>query len=143
MSLSTPRGQGRRGESNGFTLVEILIAVLIMVIAVVPLMQAFGPALFSTRTEEGITVFANQARHTVNRVAALDFETLNTLVQDNQANPVNLDALFGAGQESFSFRGGTYTPRVVITDASAGSGGLLDIVVSIGEITMTISKAKY
>lgn len=132
-----------RGNSDGFTLFEILIAILIMVIAIVPMIQAFGPALFFTGTEEGVSVFTNQARHTVNRIAAADFGTLDALVQNNQANPVNLDTFFGAGQESFSFRGVTYTPRVVITDISGGSGGLLDISVSIDQITMRTSKANY
>jgi hypothetical protein len=132
-----------RGASGGFTLFEILMAILIMTIAIVPMIQAFGPALFFTGTEEGVGVFTNRARHTLNRIVAADFGTLDDLVRNNQANPVNLDALFGAGQESFSFRGVTYTPQAVITDASGGSGGLLDIAVTIDQVTLKTGKANY
>ena len=79
----------------------------------------------------------------MNRVAALDFKTLNDLVQNGQANPVNLDTLFGTGQESFVFKGTSCVPTVVITDASGGAGGLLEITLTLNRVTLKTLKAGY
>jgi len=128
---------------KGFTLFEVILAVFILVIAVAPMIQAFGPSLFATAGEETTIVLTNYARQTLNRVATLDFKTLNDLVQTSQANPVNLDSLFGAGQESFTFKGASLTPTVVITDASGGNGGLIEITTTISQVTLKTLKADY
>jgi prepilin-type N-terminal cleavage/methylation domain-containing protein len=135
----------RRAVSNqkGFTLFEVILVVFILVIAVAPMINAFRPSLFATAGEEITTVSTNYARQTLNRVAALDFRTLNTLVQNGQTNPVNLDTLFGAGQESFVFKGTTCVPTVAITDASGGSGGLLEITSTVNQVTLKTLKAGY
>jgi len=107
-------------DRKGFTLVEVLAVVLLLAIAVVPMVSAFSPAIFSTENDEQLAVFTNQARWTLYRVAALDFQTL----EDNQGSPVDLTILFGspsdpkpeeAAKETFSFKGQTYLPTVAIT----------------------------
>jgi prepilin-type N-terminal cleavage/methylation domain-containing protein len=128
-------------NQKGFTLFEVILVVFILVIAVAPMINAFGPSLFATAGEETTIVSANYARQTLNRVAALDFKTLDSLVQNGQSNPVNLDTLFGAGQESFVFKGTTCVPKVVIADASGGAGGLLEITLTLNQVTLKTLKA--
>ena len=48
-------------NDRGFTLFEIILVVLILSIAIVPMVTAFGPAIFSTGVEEEIAVFTNAA----------------------------------------------------------------------------------
>ena len=119
------------------------MAIVILAVAIVPIMNAFGPSLFATVSEESNTVFTNCARQTLNRIAVLDFKTLNNLVVNNQANPVNLHNLFGDDNEVFSLRGTSYLPVATITDASAGAGGLLEITVTINQVSLKTLKADY
>lgn len=132
-------------NSDGFTLFEIIITVLIMAIAIVPMLNAYAPGVFSTIGMAESAVFTNQARATLNRAAALDFQTLN----NNQGNPVNLASLFGsadeAAKETFTYRGKSYTPTVVITDASGDPevGGLLEINVTVDAASLKMLKASY
>src|SRR3970040_2988653 len=118
-------------NSRGFTLFEIVMALLIFAIAIVPMMNAFAPALLSTGQGEEQAVLTGQARSTMNRLLDLDFRSLDT----NRGSPANLVALFGsqaeADKESFVFLGTTYTPVVAVTDASGGAGGLLELKVHI------------
>ena len=133
-------------EEKGFTLVEIIIVLVILAIAVVPIIQAYGPALLSTDFEEQTAVFNNQARRTLTRIAALSFDTLNI----NQGNPVNLPILFGsaefpkpeeAAKETFTLKGKSYTPIVAITDVSGGLGGLVQLSVTIEQVQFTTLRA--
>jgi len=130
-------------NNRGFTLVEIIIAVALLAIAIVPMVSAYGPAIFSTSTEEETAVFTNQARGTLNRVAALDFPILD----NNQGNPVDLVTLFGsaaeAAKETFSLEGNTYTPMVAIADVSGGLGGLLEITVTLDQVSLITLKTEY
>lgn len=132
-----------RFDNTGFTLLEITLVVLILAIAIVPMVRAFSPAALSANTEEETTVFTNQARGTLNRVMALDFDTLNS----NQGAAVDLATLFGGGaeaaKESFTFKGESYTPTVAITDASGGAGGLLELTVTLSHIQLSTRKAQY
>jgi prepilin-type N-terminal cleavage/methylation domain-containing protein len=130
-------------DNKGFTFLEIILVVLVLAIAIVPMVRAFSPAALSANTEEETTVFTNQARGTLNRVMALDFDTLN----GNQGATVDLATLFGSGaeaaKESFTFKGENYTPTVAITDASSGGGGLLQLTVTISHIQLATRKAQY
>lgn len=132
-----------RFGNKGFTLLEITLVVLILAIAIVPMVRAFAPAAISANTEEETTVFTNQARGTLYRVMALDFDTLNS----NQGAAVDLATLFGgaaeAAKESFTFKGENYTPTVAITDASGGAGGLLELTVTLSHIQLSTRKAQY
>jgi hypothetical protein len=133
----------RNGILNraGFTLFEVVLAIFILVAAIVPIINAFGPSLFATASEEATVVFTNYARQTLNRVAVLDFKTLNNLVLNNKANPVNLNSLFADGKEAFSLRGANYIPTVTIIDASSGVGGLLEITVTMNHVVLKTLKA--
>jgi prepilin-type N-terminal cleavage/methylation domain-containing protein len=128
---------------RGFTFLEILLVVLILAIAIVPMVRAFAPAVLTASTDEETAVFTNQARGTLNRVMAFDFDTLN----NNQGDPVNLAALFGsaaeADKETFSFKGKNYTPTVAITDASGGVGGLLKLSVNLEQVRFATLKSQY
>ncbi len=127
----------------GFSLVEVLVAIFILAIAIVPMVDAFKPALIATGSNERLAVFANQARGTLNRAVLLDYATLDNHV----GSPVNLESLFGdsseAAKESFTSEGTGYTPTISIADASGGAGGLLEITVTIGEVTFKTLKAEY
>ncbi len=129
------------GNRRGFTLVEMVLVVLILAIAIVPMTGAFSPALRSVSQSEGTAVFVNQARWTLSRAEALDFQTLN----DHQGDPADLAALFGssaeAAKEDFSFKGQVYTPVLAVTDASGGVGGLLQLRVTVDDVTLTTLKA--
>lgn len=117
------------------------MAILILAIAIVPMMNAFAPALLSTGQGEEQAVLTGQARRTMNRLLDLDFLSLDT----NQGNPANLVALFGsqaeADKESFVYLGTTYVPVVAIADASGGAGGLLELTVTLKNVTLKTLKA--
>jgi prepilin-type N-terminal cleavage/methylation domain-containing protein len=129
-------------NNKGFTLVEIIIAVLLLAIAIVPMVGAYAPAIFSTAVEDEVGVFTNQARGTLNRVAAIDYGIL----LNNQGNPVDLVALFGsaaeAAKETFSFQGTSYAPTVAIADVSGGLGGLLEITVTADQVSLITLKTE-
>ena len=133
------RGKTSRKGQRGFTLLEVILAVFILLVAIGPLIDAYRPSLFSALTEQAQTVFVNQARQTLNRVASLDFDTL----WNNQGNPVNLGNLFTASDETFSLSGVSYSPTVSIVDSSGGAGGLLEITVTISGVTLKTLKAKH
>jgi len=130
-------------SERGFSLVEILMAVMILTLAIVPIINAIGPAVETTAAEAQSTVFINQARATLNRLLTLDFATLNA----NQGAAVDLTSLFGstveANLENFLLNGNNYTPTVTITDAGGGSGGLLQLTVTINQVRLTTLKADY
>ncbi len=130
-------------NNKGFTLFEIILAVLFLAIAIAPMLNAYSPAIFSIKGEEETAVFTNQARGTLNRVAALDFTTLD----DNKGNPVNLTALFGsteeADKETFFLKGTSYTPVVSISDVSGGDGGLLEIIATVDRISLKTLRTEY
>ena len=130
-------------SDRGFSLVEILVAVMILTLAIVPIINAIGPAVRTTAAEAQFTVFANQARATLNRLLTVDFATLNA----NQGAGVNLSSLFGstaeANLENFLLNGKSYTPTVTITDAGDGAGGLLQLTVTINQVRLTTLKADY
>jgi prepilin-type N-terminal cleavage/methylation domain-containing protein len=130
-------------DNCGYSLVEVLVAIFILAIAIVPMVDAFKPALISTGSNERLAVFANQARGTLNRAVSLDYATLN----NHLGSPVDLGSLFGSGseaaKETFTFKGTSYLPTLSIADASAGAGGLLEIMVTIEEATFKTLKAEY
>jgi prepilin-type N-terminal cleavage/methylation domain-containing protein len=134
----TSRTGRTAGGSHGFTIMEIIIAILILVIAVAPMVSAFSPGIFSAVNKEEMAVFSNRARGTLNRVTAIDYKTLS-----NQRNPVDLPGLFGAETETVSFKGVNYTPTVIITDVSGPTGGLLEISVNLHYVNLKTLKADY
>jgi len=133
--------RGRKDE--GFTLVEILVAMVLLAMAILPILQAYEPVFSLSKAEEEIAVFNNQARATLYRVAGLPFENL----ERNQGDPVDLATVFGSvgevPMEIFSLQGQTCNPRVTIADVSGGQGGLLEITVSVGHVNLKTLKAKY
>ena len=130
-------------HEDGFTLMEIVMAVVLLAIAIAPIMAAFKPALFATSSEEELSVFTHRARGTLNRAAALSYATLDT----NKASSVNLTNLFGsapeAAKETFTFKGDSYTPAMATIDQSSGSGGLLEITVTVANVSVQTLKTEY
>ncbi|MFC1516345.1 type II secretion system protein [Thermodesulfobacteriota bacterium] len=140
----TPMITRRSADETGFTLLEIILAVFILAMAIVPMLSAFSPAIFTSGVQQEETaVFINQARGTLSRVEALDFTTLDA----NQGDPVNLAILFGsqaeADKESFTFAGQTYAPAVAIADAGGGVPGLLELTVTVDYVSLSTMKAEY
>ncbi len=132
-----------RSNHKGFTLLEIIFAVLLLGIAISPMLSAYVPAIISTGATDEMAVFTSRARGTLNRVGALEF----IILDNNQGDPVDLATLFGsaaeAAKETFSFQRETYTPTVAISDASGGEGGLLELTVTIGQVNLKTRKAEY
>ena len=133
----------RKSSQAGFSLFEIVLALLILAIAIAPIVGAYAPAVLSTAHKKETMVFTNQAKWTLNRMLTLDFDTLN----NNPGNPVDLESLFGsageAAKETFSLNGNSYTPTVAITDASGGAGGLLELTVTLDYVSLKTLKAEY
>jgi type II secretory pathway pseudopilin PulG len=142
-------------NSWGFTLFEIFLALLILAIAIIPMVNAFAPALLSSGQEEEQTVLTGKARSAMNRLLDLDFRNLDT----NQGNPANLvnllyykkpgqteaeamaEAEAEAAKENLIYQGQTYVPVLAITDASSGAGGLLELTVTLKTVKLQTLKA--
>ena len=135
-------GYSRTGRS-GFSLLEMLMVLVLLAVAIVPLLNAFRPALMSQSAEEASLVFHNRARGTLARVMTNNFSALYA----RRGDPVNLAALFGsageAAREAFVFRGASWQPGIAITDASGGAGGLLRVSVSLEDVRLNALKADY
>ena len=127
----------RRFGRKGFTLFEVLLAISILVVAIVPIVRAYRPSVFSTGLELRQAICANQARQTLNRLLSLDFNTLWA----NQGNPINLNHLFTASDETFFLQGFSQNPVVSIVDASGGAGGLVEITVTAADVTFKALRA--
>jgi len=132
------------GNTKGYSLLEIMLTIVILAIAIVPMINAFSPAIFSTARNEEEVVFTSQAQSTINRVMALNFARLDS----SQADPVNLTSLFGsaveAAKEDFTLNGKSYTPEVAISDVtSAGKGRMLLVTVSVDQVSLNTCKADF
>ncbi len=141
---AAPGGRARSARrGRGFSLVELLIVMVLLAVAIVPVLRAFQPALDAQSAEEAALVCRNRARGTLSRALALPFDTLDT----HRGDPVDLAALFGgasgAAEETFRFRGATVTPRVAISDASGGAGGLLEVLVRVQDVTLYALRGAY
>jgi len=62
---------------QGFSLVEILIAVTIMVIALVPLMDSITGSFQSRRVAEQNTILVNYAREKMDDILAMNFNNVD------------------------------------------------------------------
>ncbi|RJQ48351.1 MAG: prepilin-type N-terminal cleavage/methylation domain-containing protein [Desulfobacteraceae bacterium] len=126
---------------SGFSLIEIVAALFILAVAIVPMIKAYAPALSSTTGKEEMVVFANQARGTLYRLLALDYATLNA----NLGDPADLSSLFGSGaeaaKETFMLNGRSYTPKLSIADAGGGPEGLLELTVTLENVVLSTLKA--
>jgi prepilin-type N-terminal cleavage/methylation domain-containing protein len=130
-------------NNKGVSLLEVLLAVFVLGIAIGPMLDAIAPSIKSIATEEKTIIFTNQVRSTLSRLTGLDFATLDS----HRGNPADLTIIFGslseAAKENFTYAGQNYSPVAAITDASGGTGGLLEITVSAGDVSFSTLKAKY
>jgi len=139
-------------RSTGFSLFEILLAMVLVALTVVPMMEAFSPGRAVEGGEEA-AVFTNQVRGTLNRIAAYDYEVLDSYVAAYGGGTMNLSDLFSiagfsnggseAALEEFTHKGIGYAPVVTITDASGGAGGLYELSVAVEYVTLKTQKAEY
>ena len=134
-----------RNDGQGFTLFEIILALLILVIAIVPMMNAFAPALLATGQGEEQTVLTGQARMTMNRLSGLDFRSLDA----NRGRPLTAEmlvALFGSqaevDKETLVYKGVTYAPDITICAANAGGVCVPDCVTDAGDGTVGLLELK-
>jgi len=144
----------RFSPSSGFTLFEIIVALFIISLAIIPMMRSFGPAMMAAANVEKTAVLTNQARATMERLLAFDFDTLKLKVDDSQ--PLTVYDVFGVPTDPadpdypdypddiFEFEGVSYTPEITLADASGdASKTLLDLTVTIGSMRITTKKAAY
>jgi len=118
-------------NNRGFTLFEIFLALLILAIAIVPMMNAFAPSLLSSTYEEEQAVVTGRARQTMNALSDLDFATLDA----NKATPNVLLTMLGDQAAP-----GTV---ISVTDASSGTGGLLELTATLGTARLRTLKAAH
>lgn len=129
-------------KSSGFTLFEIIIALFMISIAVIPMMKSFGPAMSTAAIVEKTAVLSNQARATMERLLVLDFDTLKSKTDLSQ--PLTGDNVFGDSNETFTFKGDSYSPSITITDASGdASKTLLDLTVAVESLSISTRKADF
>lgn len=129
-------------KSSGFTLFEIIIALFIISIAVIPMMNSFGPAMSTAANVEKSAVMTNQARATMERLLVLDFNTLKSKVDDSQ--PLTGNNVFGDSDETFIFEGDSYAPSITISDASGdASKTLLDLTIELDDMSISTRRADY
>jgi Tfp pilus assembly protein PilE len=116
-------------NQRGFTLFEIFLTLLILAIAIIPMMNAFAPALLSSGQGEEQAVLTSKARQTMNGLLDLDFRTLD----ENKATPGVLITKLGDQAAA----------GVVITvaDVSGGAGGLLELTVTLKTVKLQTLKA--
>lgn len=130
-------------SNKGFTIMEIIVAMFILAIAIIPMVNAYSPAVSSAGGEEEMTVLSQRARGTLHRILDLGYDTLNS----NRADPADLIGLFGsaeeANKETFVFKGKTYIPQVAITEKNPGEEGLLEVRVSIEHVSVKTLKADF
>jgi len=141
--MKSAREDSNRRCRDGFSIVEVVVVCLILAIAIVPMVLSFVPARRAVAAERRLTVFTNRARGTLYRIRTVDYDTL----LQHAGDPVDLAALFGsadeAARESFVLQGSNYTPNVVVQNISGSIGGLLEIVVSVEDVTLRTMKAEY
>ena len=129
-------------NSFGFTLFEIIIAIFLISIAVIPMMKSFRPAMMSSKNVEKSVVMANQARGTMERLLLLDFDTLSS--KTDEVQPLSGNDVFGDVEETITFESDSYSPEITISDASGdASKTLLTLTVSLADITFSTLKADY
>ena len=122
--------------AGGYIQAEVLAAIVLLAVAIVPMVQALTPSHGLREHETRTLVMSAAAEGTLYRLSDLPFATLAA----NAGDPVDLAALLEsaaeAAKENVTYGGRTYTPRVIITDASGGSGGLLEVFVTVDEVTL-------
>ncbi len=129
-------------SARGFTLFEILVAMALLGLLILPLLKSVGPSLTSISHVEKEITLTNQARATLNRILSLDFNTLVSCM----GNPVDSALLFGstaeAQKENFLVQGKSYSPKIIIQDASEDtSQTLLKLTVALDTLTLVTLKA--
>ncbi len=132
--------------SSGFTLFEVILVIVILLIAIVPMMDAFRPALFATSAEERRVIFTNCVRQTLYRALSTNYGDLEKRV--NRTETIKASLLFGNSDDNCRCSGGTYDPDVKIDYAAYDAQnnpflGLLTIRVTIDEISLEALKADY
>lgn len=132
----------QRCRKQGLSMIELLVAILLLALAVVPMLNALKPIYNAGRIQDRTTVFVNQAQGTLNRLLASDFYALSAA----QGSNVNLVLIFGTtsevARESFIFDNSNWLPRVDIADRSGGTGGLVEVTVTLDQIQLYSQKAE-
>jgi prepilin-type N-terminal cleavage/methylation domain-containing protein len=129
-------------HSSGFTLFEIIMALFVISIAIIPMMQSFGPAMMAASAVEKKMVLINQARATMERLLAIDFGTLSLKADDTQ--PLSGNDVFGDSDETFTFEADTYSPEITISDVSGdATKTLLELAVALEGVSLFTRKADY
>jgi len=70
-----PRRYQRHSASKAFTYIELLIALAVMAILLVPVMQLFSHTLSSVSSSQGFIVATNLAKWQMERIKNLNFTT--------------------------------------------------------------------
>ena len=129
-------------HASGFTLFEIIIALFIISLAIIPMMKSFGPAMMAATHVEKTAVITNQARATMERLLALDVLILKS--KADEAQPLSGSAVFGDSDETFTFDGVSHSPEITITDVSGDSSKtLLNLTVAFAGVSISTRKADY
>lgn len=101
-----------RSKENGFSLIELLLAVTILVIAIVPLMDSLTASFQYTQAGKENTIFLNYARQKMEDVLAMRFDSVPI-----SASPGTPTAL----SDTVTVSGQTVN-RLVLVDLYDGTG---------------------
>jgi len=127
---------------GGFLMVDLMIVILLMAIAIGPMINAFYPSLNAMASQRRTAVMTAWAQGTLNRLAMMDYDVLEAKV-GNDASLVSFLGNQVAKEETLLFDGKKYLPKLVVTDYSGGSGGLIELTVTLDTIVFKTLKADF
>jgi len=88
------RGAKRRSNLNGFTMIELMVAVTILAMAVLGISQAYSVGFMGMADARDRTVATNFAREAMENVKNMDFELIIITDEENPGVPEILNEKF-------------------------------------------------
>ena len=122
----------RHSSSNGFSLIELLLAVVILVIAIVPLMDSITASFQYTQAGKENTILLNYGRQKMENVLAMSFDSVPV-----SASPGTPTAL----SDTVTVAGKTVN-RLVMVDLYDGDGDAVPDA-DLKKITVIVQGVQY
>ena len=82
------RGAKRRSNLNGFSLIELMVAVVILALAIFGIFQAFSTSFQGMADARDRTVATNLAQEKIEGIKNIPFADINTYITDNNGTTV-------------------------------------------------------
>ena len=84
----------RRSNLNGFTMIELMVAVAILAMAILGILQAYSVSFMGMADARDRTVATNFAREAMENVKNMDFELIIITDEENPSVPEILNGKF-------------------------------------------------